>query len=387
MPEILEKGDLIFEQYKVTDFITSGGQAMCWKGEDLLSPPSRPWQKSVFIKQYNDLIPKSEKAVTLMGHFETLQRRFKKKKHYLCLPKYVGETHSSIVAVFPYIKGKTLRQRMEEGLSPDECIEPVLAIANAVRLLNKNGVAHLDLSPSNIMISKKNSKIYVQIIDTDAAKIDGVGLRDDLIGKPGYRSPEHFAPNQFGNPTEKSDVFSLGIILFELFFKEHPFQDAKNYEKAVVNKIYKVPKNQFHRDIVDKIVSCLSPKPDDRPEAGWVHATLHRHCKNNYQALGLSNESSVGFIRIENSYFRRTYRGTTYLGRNNFLGSGIVGIPSRFLKLTMNEKGNYFVELLDKTVNLTVSGSCLFPGKMHKLSTGDILAIEGKNFNVILENQ
>ncbi|HUQ07430.1 MAG TPA: serine/threonine-protein kinase [Kofleriaceae bacterium] len=152
--------------------------------------------------------------------------------------------HPSVVDIFdigqladgrPYLvmellRGRTLGERMEQGrMSPLEAIDVLLQIADALVAAHAHGVVHRDLKPDNIYLNDAPSgATAVKIVDWGIAK-----LRDDatprsmslttsgvILGTPQYVSPEQARGKSLD---ERSDIYSLGVIAYEMFLEGPPF--------------------------------------------------------------------------------------------------------------------------------------------------------------------
>ena len=278
----------MFGRYRVEHFLGAGGQAFGFAGFDKQAPGDRPWERHVFLKQYHDVLPSDPELKAFDQRIITLRERLQEKENYICLPKRVGHDHSSLIMVFPKVRGRTLRDWMNHGISEPQCVRFALGLANAVRIIHKAGVVHLDLKPDNVMIEEHHRdgepQYFIQIIDLDSALIDGVGFRKGVMGTPMYYSPEHAAPEKFGEVSPKSDVFTLGIMLYELLFKTHPFAACGSYDQSIARRECVIPRSDYHRDIVSCIHRALSPDPLRRPTSGRIHFALSQHRQDQLQA-------------------------------------------------------------------------------------------------------
>ncbi len=122
------------------------------------------------------------------------------------------------------IDGVTLRQFIEEGVSPSRLIEPITQVAEAVAKAHESGIAHCDLKPENIMIHRDG---YAKVVDFGLARLQpkpNDGSPDTATqpllpeaatvrGTAAYMSPEQV---KGGQPDARSDVFTLGCILYEI---------------------------------------------------------------------------------------------------------------------------------------------------------------------------
>jgi serine/threonine protein kinase len=125
--------------------------------------------------------------------------------------------------VMPYVEGRTLRQAMEAGetWSVPQAIEAAAQIAEGLAALHEVGRIHRDIKPENILYGTDGR---IQIIDLDLVHYDGF---ETLTGRwaftPGYAAREVASSNRF---SERSDLFALGIVLYELLAGRHPFAAA-----------------------------------------------------------------------------------------------------------------------------------------------------------------
>jgi serine/threonine protein kinase len=275
-------------------------------------------------------------------------------------------------------------------LSQEHRIRFSLAIANALRILHKSKIAHLDLKPANILIeeNRKKEQVFVRLIDLDAARIDGVGLRDSVYGTDGYASPEHCEPHSYGEVSEASDVFTLGIILFELLFRVYPFRGT-NYRKAVTSQDFEVPPSDYHRDVVGTIVACLRPMAKDRPTAGRVHSMLYEHHHTSFEAVNREEKwlvpTSVTIEREVGDFrFTRTYYRDVDLGSNAFRGSGLNNLPSRLLRFRFTPHG-LCATLMSSTVEVRVNDEVIRLGSDYPLPQASRLWIGGVEFSLTLK--
>jgi predicted Ser/Thr protein kinase len=137
----------------------------------------------------------------------------------------LGEAAGIPYIVMPLVRGKSLRERLRTGRpSVHEAVELVRKVALAVGEAHRHGIVHRDLKPGNIMIDEQNEPV---VMDFGLAHLNEQGARltrtGDVLGTPAYMPPEQFDA-QPGRAGPASDVYSLGVILFELLTGTLPFQ-------------------------------------------------------------------------------------------------------------------------------------------------------------------
>ena len=123
--------------------------------------------------------------------------------------------------VMPYYEGRTLKDVLHDGpLTPDEAIEIAAQLAEGLSAAHLRGVVHRDIKPANLMLTEDG----VKILDFGLAKtIDSarITIEGSMLGSATYMSPEQ-ARCQSAGP--RSDVWSLGVVLFEMLAGVPPYQ-------------------------------------------------------------------------------------------------------------------------------------------------------------------
>jgi serine/threonine protein kinase len=143
--------------------------------------------------------------------------------------------------IMEYIEGITLRQWITDHPDPDihEVADIVERIINGLRVFHRMEMLHRDLKPENIMLAKDG---HIKIIDFGSVKIAGVQEistpveRVDLLGTKNYTAPEYLLGSEGSN---RSDIFSLGVITYEMLTGKLPYGDklTRNLNLRSLNKI------------------------------------------------------------------------------------------------------------------------------------------------------
>jgi tRNA A-37 threonylcarbamoyl transferase component Bud32 len=147
----------------------------------------------------------------------------------ICALHEIGTDGGSDYLVMPFLRGETLAQRLERGRLPaKDALDISVQLADALAYAHASGVIHRDIKPQNVMLTPEGR---VKLMDFGLAKAPG-RLDDQqethaalteagvFLGTIAYMSPEQLA----GHPAdERSDIFSLGMTLYEIFAGRHPF--------------------------------------------------------------------------------------------------------------------------------------------------------------------
>ncbi len=132
----------------------------------------------------------------------------------------VGDDHAHIA--MEYLAGGDLRQRIEAGIAERQAVQYLRQIASALSAVHSKGVLHRDLKPGNIMLRKDGSIALIDFGLAKKAKLESeITDKGEIFGTPYYMSPEQ------GHGTgvdERSDLYSLGVIFYEMLTGEKPFR-------------------------------------------------------------------------------------------------------------------------------------------------------------------
>lgn len=148
-----------------------------------------------------------------------------KLHHDHILPAFgYGEEDSWCYMAMPYIEGGTLKHRLSQGRLPLKEAEKLFTqLADAVQFAHDHGILHRDIKPSNILL-RDSEHVYL----TDFGLVRNVDEESSITGT-GYviGTPEYLAPEQIEHPaTPSSDVYALGIVLYEMLTGRVPFKGS-----------------------------------------------------------------------------------------------------------------------------------------------------------------
>ncbi len=194
-----------------------------------------------------------------------------------------GEVDGSVYIAMEYVEGQTVRQLLERGpLARAEAVHITSEIARALVKAHAAGIVHRDLKPDNVMVGPDGA---VKILDFGLAKpvgsrgpaIESVTVLSTvegrILGTPSYMSPEQAKGKQID---ARSDLFSLGVLLYEMLTGRRPFNGEGAMEILIaVDRDEPARLDGVARPLEQVVLRCLAKDPASRfPSAEEVIAAL-----------------------------------------------------------------------------------------------------------------
>ncbi len=141
-----------------------------------------------------------------------------------------GRQGNYAYVVTPYMRGGTLKDRLEQGpLAPEEAYEIFLQLANALDYMHQRGILHRDIKPANILFDENG---FVYLADFGIASYIGESAVENngrVMGTPIYMSPELC----YGHASKSSDIYALGILLYQMLTGQAPFEGTDSQDVCV----------------------------------------------------------------------------------------------------------------------------------------------------------
>ena len=280
--------DSTFGQYQLLEKIAQGGMAEIFKGKAL---DSQGLERPVVIKRILPHIAASQEFVQMLIDEAKIAVML---NHGNIAQVYdLGKVGDDYFIVMEYVEGKSISQIMKRLKLIGQLIPIPFAmalcseIANGLDYMHRKTddeghplhIVHRDISPQNVILSVYGT---VKIIDFGIAKAKNkVSITDSgvLKGKFAYMSPEHAEGMKLDN---RNDIFSLGVILYELLTGERLFKGKTNPETVKRVKKARVPTPSGKRDEIPKALDAIVFKAlaRDRNQrytsAGELSQDLHR---------------------------------------------------------------------------------------------------------------
>ena len=226
--------------------------------------------RDVAIKVYNNEPDDDEqKARVTRKMFFNEAQMMGRLQHPNILPIYdAGEENGSYYVVTEHIHGaRTLAAycKPDNLLRVDDVVEIIFKCAKALHYAHGRGVIHRDIKPSNIMLTLDND---VRIIDFGIALVNDsdVSRIEGIAGSPSYMSPEQV---QSAEITPRSDLYSLGAVMYELLTGFRPFR-ANSLSKLLHQIVYATPppihtlRSDISEELEGLVAKMLQKDPEER---------------------------------------------------------------------------------------------------------------------------
>lgn len=268
---MIEKGQKINDRYEVIKSIGEGGMANVYLAYDTIL------ERRVAVKVLRGDLSNDEKFV----------RRFQREalsasslSHPNIVEMYdVGEDNGIYYIVMEYIEGKTLKQLIKKrgGLTLSEAIDIMLQITDGISQAHDSYIIHRDLKPQNIMIKEDGSIKITDFGIAMALNSTQLTQTNSVMGSVHYLPPEQASGK---GSTIRSDIYSMGILFYELLTGNLPFKGENAVEIALKQMRDEIPsvckKNPSIPQSVENVILKASAKnPKNRyADAKEMHADL-----------------------------------------------------------------------------------------------------------------
>ncbi|HEX3152797.1 MAG TPA: serine/threonine-protein kinase [Gemmataceae bacterium] len=235
-----EAGIVVGERYKLLEKIGEGGMGEVW-----VAKQTEPVQRKVALK----LIKAGMDSQRVIVRFDAERQALAMMDH----PNIAKVLDGGLTAdrrpyfVMELVNGQPLTQYCDSArLTPKERLELFIPVCQAVQHAHQKGIVHRDLKPSNILVTLYDGKPVPKVIDFGVAKATGGRLTDEsistqfgaVVGTFEYMSPEQAGFSALDVDT-RADIYSLGVILYELLTGLRPF-DGQRLRKAAFDEMVRI---------------------------------------------------------------------------------------------------------------------------------------------------
>jgi len=286
-------------KYVIVNKIGKGSTGMVYLSHDPY------YRRDVAIKVYNNEEDENvDRARVARKMFYNEAHMVGMLQHPNIMPIYdAGEEDGSYYVVTEHIQGaRTLAAycRPDNLLRVDDVIEIIYKCAKALHYAHGRGVIHRDIKPSNVMLTIDNDVRIIDfgiaiISDADVSRIEGIA------GSPSYMSPEQV---QSEDLTSRSDLYSLGAVMYELLTGFRPFR-ADNLSKLLHQIVYATPPpiHSYRQDLPEEleqvVMTTMQKEPNKRLVTGNAMAAeltrVYKDLRQKYDSL--DNQEHFDLLR------------------------------------------------------------------------------------------
>lgn len=264
-------GDNLWKQYEVREIVTRTAHSLIVKAWDMAL------HQFVAIKLiYTDQLA-DEKHVQLLKENLAREARIINNLHHDNLAGMLSLRTDPIAIVMPWIEGESLAERlhMSTMMQTNEVIHLGIQLADALFYLHARGIIHNDIKPANIIFNKNGIPVLIDFDIAHSVKEKSLVLQEDgkiaYVGTQEYSAPEIFRQPGIGIPA--SDIFSLGVVLYQALTNQRPYPFGNN--PANYNGQFPKPEQHDIPEPLYKILcDMLNLQPQLRPSAKVVQRQL-----------------------------------------------------------------------------------------------------------------
>ena len=258
--------DLVLDRYRPLRPLGRGGSGSVWLARD----------ERTGLEVALKIVPREGKRASRAAREMEAASRL---RHERCVRAYdFGGDSGHVYIAYEYVPGATLRETLRSGkLGDRDAIEAAAQILDALAHAHRLGIVHRDVKPSNVLV-EESAGISIRLLDFGLAQFDEADTLTavgDVPGTLAYIAPERL---RGGDATAASDVWAVGVVLWEALVGEHPFWGVPLPQVAAAIESGAKPLGDARTDLPPEIVaavsSALTIEPSRRPSAERLAAAL-----------------------------------------------------------------------------------------------------------------
>jgi serine/threonine protein kinase len=243
IPQVVGVGSRFAERYRVEALLGVGATGSVYRVRDEVL------EETVALKLLGD--PSSDGGA-LERHRREVRLARRVTHRNVARTFDLGEWQRQRYLTMEYVAGMSLRERMREAVDPNEALEIIVQIAEGLAVAHRAGVIHRDLKPANVML-EVGGRVVITDFGIAGTRDAGSDAPAGMIGTPAYMAPEQVV----GDPTGPgTDLYALGVILYELLTRELPFTGDSPVALAVA-RLSQAPRLQGNKAIPTPVIPLL----------------------------------------------------------------------------------------------------------------------------------
>lgn len=265
-PPDLKAGHII-DGFKIIRTLNATSRSQVYLAEDTLYDGKKGEQRNVVIKTPSVNFEDDPSYIDLFLHEEWVAKRL--DSPHLIKVCNLKRQRTFLYTVVEYIQGQTLQQWMAENPKPSltQVRGTINQIARGLRCMHRMEMIHQDIKPNNIIIDKNNTLVIIDFGSTKVAglaEIESVVEHSNIVGTANYSAPEYFKGEQ---GTNRSDIYSLGVIAYEMLTGKLPYGEVRP-ERAAKKKFIYTSAREYNPQVPEwvdlAIRKAVHPDPEKR---------------------------------------------------------------------------------------------------------------------------
>src|SRR6187549_18269 len=252
--------DLVLDRYRPLKPLGRGGSGSVWLARD----------EQTGLEVALKIVPREGKRASRAAREMEAASRL---RHERCVRAYdFGGDAGHVYIAYEYVRGRTLREVLRaEDLDDAAAVEVAAQMLEGLAHAHRRGIVHRDVKPSNVLVEDTDDDISIRLLDFGLAQFDEADTLTavgDVPGTLAYIAPERLRGN---DATAASDVWAVGVLLWEALAGEHPFWGVPLPQVAAAIEAGAKPIGTARPDvppaIADAVSSALTIDPARRPSA------------------------------------------------------------------------------------------------------------------------
>jgi serine/threonine-protein kinase len=263
LAEAIEPGTVLVGKYRIESVLGRGGMGMVYRAHHLAL------DETIAIKVLRRDVSLDEE--TVHRFVREAQSAVKLKSEHVARIRDVGTFEDGLpYMVMEYLEGADLGQLIDSNgaMNPQVAVDLVLQACDAIAEAHSLGIVHRDIKPTNLFVSfRPDETAIVKVLDFGISKsASGADLSltqtSSMLGTPAYMSPEQMRSAR--SVDARTDVWSIGTVLYELVEARRPFNAESFSEMCVMVAVDPPTPMQLAPELESIILRCLAKHPDQR---------------------------------------------------------------------------------------------------------------------------
>ncbi len=371
----LKRGSVFADRYDVIDLLGQGGMGKVYRVFD------RKIKEEIALKLIKNEIASDKKAIERFSLELKIARKISNKN--VCRMYDINDHAGIHYITMEYIPGEDLNSLIKrvKKITVEKAIHIAIQVCNGLAEAHKLGIVHRDLKPQNIMIDKKGNAYIMDFGIARSLETQGITEVGKIVGTPKYMSPEQIDCLELDG---RSDIYSLGIVLYEMVTGNAPF-DSDNFVNVVLKHKSKAPKNPKKIDstipnrLCDVILKCLEK---DRGKRYQKIEDLISNLNGIKKALFFKKKDPINKVSMVDKFVGLIHKKKVKIAVAMLLilaaGAVVVWIQKKISKIDYAKNADFSETIKQPSINKNIEPRVFDGFKIKEVSDGsETVKIDG----------